>query len=106
MKDSTKSRLTPLGVCVPQKSAAYALTRVGSSLCSSGPRNPNLSEAGALNVGAFRADNYAANFDTLRAFAQHRIQLDSSYKHALHGINLRLAGSKAAIAARLDGWWF
>src|SRR6266403_4211303 len=32
IKDSTRSRLAPLRVSVPQKSAAYALTRVGSRL--------------------------------------------------------------------------
>ena len=32
-KDSTKSRLASLRVCVPQKSAAYAFTSAGSRLC-------------------------------------------------------------------------
>ncbi|HVX15433.1 MAG TPA: polysaccharide deacetylase family protein [Pirellulales bacterium] len=39
----------------------------------------NLREAGAGNVCAFRAGNYGANFDTLRALAHHGVRYDTSY---------------------------
>lgn len=39
----------------------------------------NLRDAGATNVCAFRAGNFGANFDTLRALANNGIHIDSSY---------------------------
>ena len=39
----------------------------------------NLQAAGATNVTAFRAGNYGANFDTLRALERNGIRLDTSY---------------------------
>ena len=39
----------------------------------------NLRSCGAHNVCAFRAGNYGANFDTLRALARHGIAMDTSY---------------------------
>jgi hypothetical protein len=39
----------------------------------------NLRESGAPDVCAFRAGNYGANFDTLRALARHGVRYDTSY---------------------------
>lgn len=43
----------------------------------------NLREAGAINVCAFRAGSFGANFDTLRALAAQDIRFDSSHNTCL-----------------------
>lgn len=59
---------------LPQQSA---LVRIGLD---------NLARAGVPRAHAFRAGNYGANLDTLRALEQHGIAIDSSYNPGfLHG---------------------
>lgn len=41
----------------------------------------NLNESGAMNISAFRAGNYGANFDTLRALAKNGVAYDTSYNY-------------------------
>ena len=41
----------------------------------------NLIDAGAINVTAFRAGNYGANFDTLKALSNCGLRFDSSYNY-------------------------
>ena len=62
----------------------------------------NLREAGAENVCAFRAGNYGANFDTLRALRACGIRYDSSYNYPFLGghCELSIAGTPMLVQPR------
>ena len=62
----------------------------------------NLRQAGAENVCAFRAGNYGANFDTLRALRKAGIRCDSSYNYPYLGreCGLQLADTPMLVQPR------
>jgi hypothetical protein len=63
-----------------------------------------LERAGAPRPTAFRAGNYGANNDTLRALAELGIAYDSSYNHVRLGTDCRISTPEPLRApARLDG---
>lgn len=54
-----------------------------------------LEDAGAPSINAFRAGNFGANDDTLRALAQLGIAWDSSVNPAYHQYGCRITGARA-----------
>lgn len=64
----------------------------------------NLTRAGAPRPVAFRAGNYGANNDTLRALASERIRYDSSYNFAYLGNPCRIATREPLVEpVEMDG---
>jgi peptidoglycan/xylan/chitin deacetylase (PgdA/CDA1 family) len=51
----------------------------------------NLNDAGARNVCAFRAGNYGANADTLRALRRNGVRFDTSYNYPYLGTQCELS---------------
>jgi hypothetical protein len=65
-----------------------------------------LKRSGAQNICAFRAGDYAANFDTLRALHNVGIQFDSSYNYCyLNSLCGLRTGQAIVQPMRMDGVW-
>jgi hypothetical protein len=66
----------------------------------------NLRDCGATRVVAFRAGDYAANFDTLRALAKNGISFDTSYNYCHLPADFRTpSGEPLLQPALLAGVW-
>src|SRR6266436_7720439 len=82
IKDSTKSRLASLRVGVPQKSAAYALTSVGSRLYWRIKTHNRSRSLGCPLLEPFELDGFTDWFCTLAGPGEPVTQPNSSTEHS------------------------